>query len=96
VAHDIHHKPVVSWNLSIIFISEKILIDSIKENNKLSSYEKSIIERTMQYIKRIEQKFWWLFSTSNEEMQTKACKELVNSVCKFPQQRKYALSEQSQ
>ena len=50
-----------------------------------SSYEKSIIERTMQYIKdRTKECFDDYFPCrKKEEMQIKTCKELVESICRF-------------
>ncbi len=48
-----------------------------------SSYEKSIIERTMQYIKDRTESFDD-YSMQKKELQTKTCYKLVESFCRLP------------
>ena len=57
------------------------------EHHLHSSYEKNLIERTMQYIKdRTESFDDWLLSLQAKELQTKTRKKLVEPVCRLSQQ----------
>ncbi len=46
-----------------------------------SSYEKSLIERTIQYVKDRTEGFDDYFPWKKKKLQTKTCKELVESIC---------------
>jgi putative transposase len=50
-----------------------------------SPFEKSLIERAVQYIKDRTEGFDDYFPCLKKEMQTKACKTMVESVCLLPQ-----------